>query len=302
MTVAGLESVLTNRKKMGHGTIAKKTEKKMEKAYTVCITFDFDAMSAWLGSHYKMTPARMSRGEYGARVGVPRILRLLREYQIPATFFVPGHSAESFPEAVEAILEAGHEIGHHGYGHEDPSEQTPDEERRSLDLGFEALQKLDVPTPRGYRSPSWDYSHTTLSLLVEYGFLYDSSLFAGDYHPYHPRIGDQVKIDSPLQKGTETSLWEIPVDFALDDWPHFTFDFSSPRSGLSSPNKVFDVWAGELDFMVQKEPDGIFTLTMHPQVIGRGHRMLLLERFIQHVLENGKAEFMQIGEYVKNLH
>ena len=269
--------------------------------YTVCLTFDFDAMSVWLGSYPTVTPAMLSRGEYGPRVAMPRILDMLTEYDIPATFFTPGHTAESFPDKVEKILIAGHELGHHGYGHRDPSTQDSDEERRSLERGLEVLKRFTGSPPVGYRSPSWDYSDATLGLLVEYGFVYDSSLFAEDFHPYHPRLGDEVGIDDPLQPGLEVDLWEFPVNFCLDDWPHFVFSFESPRTGLSAPSKVFEIWAGEFDYMIKYELNGVYTLTMHPQVIGRGHRLALLERFIQHVLSAGVARFARMGDIAQEL-
>jgi peptidoglycan/xylan/chitin deacetylase (PgdA/CDA1 family) len=271
------------------------------KPWVVCLTFDFDALSVWLGNYSPVTPAMLSRGEYGARVGVPRILNLLAAYKLPATFFVPGHTAESFPDTVEAILAAGHEVAHHGYEHRDPSTQNPDEERRSMERGVQVLERFLGHPPLGYRSPSWDYSPATLSLLVEYGFLYDSSLFADDFHPYHPRLGDQVGIEEPLQPGQETSLWEFPVDFSLDDWPHFTFNFTPLRVGLSAPSKVLEIWASEFDYMVGHEQDGVFTLALHPQVIGRGHRMMLLERFIQHALSKNCARFARMGDVTKEL-
>jgi len=272
-----------------------------EKRYTVCLTFDFDALSVWLGGYPVVTPAMLSRGEYGARVAVPRILDLLAAYDISATFFVPGHTAESFPAAVESILTASHEVAHHGYAHQDPSTQSPDEERRSLERGLAVLERFLGDPPLGYRSPSWDYSAVTLSLLVEYGFLYDSSLFADDFHPYHPRLGDQVEMEEPLQMGKKVDLWEFPVNFCLDDWPHFTFNFDPLRVGLSSPSKVFEIWAGEFDYMVGHEESGVLTLTMHPQVIGRGHRMMLLERFIQQVLSKGVARFAAMGDVAREL-
>jgi peptidoglycan/xylan/chitin deacetylase (PgdA/CDA1 family) len=268
----------------------------MQPPYTVCLTFDFDALSAWLGDDPSATPAMLSRGEYGARVALPRILEMLAAHDLPATFFVPGHTAESFPHAIEPILAAGHEVAHHGYGHQDPSTQTPDEERRSLERGLAVLERFLSSSPLGYRSPSWDYSSATLPLLVEYGFLYDSSLFAGDFHPYHPRLGDRVSAEEPLQMGHEVDLWEFPVDFCLDDWPHFTFRFDPPRVGLSAPSKVLEIWAGEFDYMIEHEQWGVFSLTLHPQVIGRGHRMALLERFIEHVFSSGAAGFARMGD------
>jgi peptidoglycan/xylan/chitin deacetylase (PgdA/CDA1 family) len=269
--------------------------------YTVCLTFDFDALCVWLAGYPRATPAMLSRGEYGARIAIPRILKLLAAYDVPATFFIPGHNAESFPQAVEAIVAAGHEIAHHGYGHLDPSTQSPDAERRSLERGLAVLERFRGAPPLGYRSPSWDTSAITLSLLVEYGFLYDSSLFAGDFQPYHPRLGDQVGVDQPLHMGQEVDLWEFPVDFSLDDWPHFTFTFDPLRVGLSAPSKVFEIWASEFDYMIEHEQQGVFTLTMHPQVIGRGHRMALLERLIQHILSPGLARFECMGDVAKAL-
>jgi len=272
-----------------------------EKPYAVCLTFDFDATSVWLGGYEVVTPAMLSRGEYGARVAVPRILDLLREYDTPATFFVPGHTAESFPHAVDAILEAGHEVAHHSYGHEDPSTQTPDEERSGLERALRVLERFLGHPPLGYRSPSWDYSEVTLSLLLEHGFLYDSSLFAEDFHPYRPRLGDQVGIEEPLQMGTEVDVWEFPVDFSLDDWPHFTFNFDPLRVGLSAPSKVLEIWAGDFDYMVEHEEHGVFTITMHPQVIARGHRMAMLESLMKHVLSNSSARFARLGDLAEEL-
>ena len=272
-----------------------------EKPYAVCLTFDFDAMSVWLGGYEVVTPAMLSRGEYGARVAIPRILGLLREYDTPATFFVPGHTAESFPHAIDAILEAGHEIAHHSYGHEDPSTQAPDEERRGFERALRVLERLVGHLPLGYRSPSWDYSDVTLSLLLEYGFLYDSSLFAEDFHPYHPRQGDRVGMVDPLQIGKEADIWEFPVDFSLDDWPHFTFNFDPLRVGLSAPSKVLEIWAGDFDYMVEHEEQGVFTITMHPQVIARGHRMAMLESLMQHVLDHPAASFARMGDLAEEL-
>ena len=269
--------------------------------YTACLTFDVDALSAWLGDDPDATPAALSRGEYGIRVAMPRILRLLATYDLPATFFVPGHTAESFPATVEAILAAGHEVAHHGYGHQDPSTQTPGEERRSLERGLAVLERFLGRPPAGYRSPSWDYSRATLALLVEYGFVYDSSLFAGDFHPYHPRLGDEVGVEKPLKVGREVALWEFPVDFCLDDWAHFTFSFEPPRAGLSSPSKVLEIWAGDLDYMLDHEEWGVFTLTMHPQVIGRGHRMKLLEQFVEHALAREEVSFARLGDVARDL-
>ena len=269
--------------------------------HSVCLTFDFDALSVWLGGYPNVTPAMLSRGEYGAKVGVPRILELLASFGIQATFFTPGHTAESFPRSVEQILRAGHEVAHHGYSHRDSSTQSAGEERRDFERAMAALERFIGHPPLGFRSPSWDYSPTTMQLLVEHGFLYDSSLFAGDFRPYHPRLGDRVSVDSPLQAGEEVGLWEFPVAFCLDDWAHFAFNFDPLRVGLSAPSKVLEIWAAEYDYMTENEAASVLTLTMHPQIIGRGHRIAMLEQLIRHVLVSGAAQFARMGDLAREL-
>jgi peptidoglycan/xylan/chitin deacetylase (PgdA/CDA1 family) len=260
---------------------------------TVCLTFDFDAMSVWFGYEHT-TPAMLQRGEYGARVGVPRLLQMLEREGLPATFFVPGHTLESFPEESRRIIDAGHELAHHSYAHVDPSGQAPDEERADFERALQAFERLGI-TPVGYRSPSADVSELTLSLLEEHGFAYDSSLMADDYRPYRPRIGDQVSRDEPLVKGREADLIEIPMCFELDDWPHFQFNFAPHRAGLSAPSKVLEIWQGELDYMDAHVDGGVLVVCMHPQVIGRGHRVAMLERFIEHARGLG-AEFRELRD------
>ena len=121
---------------------------------TVCLTFDFDALSVWL-AYDRVTPAMLYRGEYGARVGVPRILSFLEERELDATFFVPGHTVESFPDEVGLILESGHEVAHHSYAHIDPSLQTPDEERADMERALDVLEKIGVkPLGSARRRPT----------------------------------------------------------------------------------------------------------------------------------------------------
>lgn len=266
---------------------------------TVCLSFDFDALSVWFG-YGNPTPAMLYRGEYGARVGIYRVLELLQRHKLPATFFIPGHTIDSFPEAVEAIRVAGHEIAHHSYAHTDPSEQTPDEEHRDMERALESLAKIGVK-PLGYRSPSADISQVTLSLLEEYGFLYDASLMADDFRPYHPRIGDQVSRDKALVKGRESRLWELPISFELDDWVHFQFNFEPYENGTSAPSKVLEIWRSELDWMHAHVDGGVLTLTMHPQVIGRAHRIQMLEQFVSHAFNYSDLTFKRMDSVAKGL-
>jgi peptidoglycan/xylan/chitin deacetylase (PgdA/CDA1 family) len=266
---------------------------------SLCLSFDFDAMSVWFG-YGDPSPAMLYRGEYGARVGIYRVLDLLQRYQLPATFFVPGHTVDSFPEAVHAILEAGHEIAHHSYAHTDPSEQTPDEERQDMEYALESLMKIGI-RPLGYRSPSADISPVTLNLLEEYGFLYDSSLMADDFKPYHPRLGDLVSRDAPLVKGHESKLWELPISFELDDWIHFQFNFEPYENGTSAPGKVLEIWEPELDWMHTNVDRGVMTLVLHPQVIGRAHRIQMLERFILKALTYNDLSFERMDTVAQRL-
>jgi peptidoglycan/xylan/chitin deacetylase (PgdA/CDA1 family) len=268
-----------------------------ERRATVCLTFDFDSISVWIGPHAARSPSMISRGEFDV-IGVERILRLLDREGIPATFFIPGHTVETYPDSVHAILNAGHEVGHHGYLHENPVTLAPDEERRVLERGLEAFEKVVGVRPTGYRSPAWDNSPITIDLLLEYGFRYESSLMGDDFRPYWCRSGDLLSLDGPYQFGHEVDLVELPVSWILDDHPHFEFYRSSRgrADGLSAPSKVLEVWMGEFEFMYRDVSDGVFTLTMHPQVIGHGHRMLMLERLVENIKSFDNVVFARTGE------
>lgn len=266
---------------------------------TVCLTFDFDAISLWIGPHAARSPSAISRGEFGA-VGCRRILRLLERESVPATFFITGHTAETYPELVREIVAAGHEIGHHGYLHENPlALETPEREREVLLRGLAALDSVVGVRPVGYRSPAWDNSPWTIDLLLEQGFLYESSLMGDDFSPYWCRTGDVIQTDGPYLFGSEVDLVEMPVSWILDDYPHF--EYLSLRSlgitnpGLSAPSKVEEIWRDDFTFMRREVPNGVFTLTMHPQIIGRGHRMLMLERLVQWMKTHPGARFSTLG-------
>jgi peptidoglycan/xylan/chitin deacetylase (PgdA/CDA1 family) len=254
-------------------------------ASTVLLTFDFDALSLWLGSMNARSPTAVSRGEFGV-VGVERILRVLDRYGIPATFFVPGHTAETYSAVTRDIAAAGHEIGHHGYLHENPlGLETREREREVLARGLASLDRIAGVRPIGYRSPTWDNSPHTVELLVEKGFEYESSLMGHDFKPYWCRVGDEHDPVGPYRFGPEIDLVELPVSWVLDDFPHFEYLRVGDRvyPGLSAPSKVEEIWRAEFDYMVREVSDGVFTLTMHPQVIGRGHRVLMLECLLDHM-------------------
>lgn len=237
---------------------------------TVILSFDFDAESLWRSLGLD-TPTPLSRGQYGARVGVPRILALLESHGIPATFFVPADTARRRPEIVRQIHDSGHEIGHHGDMHESPANLSPEEEKRILETGIRTLEELTGEKPRGYRSPAWDLSPNSIRLFQECGFLYDSSMMGDDFRPY-----------MLTHEGNETNVLEIPVSWELDDAPHFLFNFfPAYLVGMSAPSKVLEIWVSEFEGAYAEK--GVFTLTMHPQIIGRYHRVRMLEDLIRHM-------------------
>ena len=269
-----------------------------ESSHTVCLTFDFDAISLWLGPFSAQSPSMISRGEFGV-VGAKRILDLLERYNIKATWFVPGHTADTFPDAVAEVNAHGHEIGHHGYCHENPVLLEEPKEREVIEKGITALERITGKRPTGFRSPSWDLSPNTISLLLEYGFVYDSSMMGDDFHPYWCRQGDRFDLESPYHFGEPVDLVEMPVTWGLDDFPAFEY-VSLPNKlypGLRTPDDVFSIWMGDFDYMRQHVNGGVFILTMHPQVIGRGHRMLFLDKLLKHMFE-AEVKFVRMVDYV----
>ena len=253
------------------------------KTLAVNIGFDFDAFSVWMKTFNQSSQAYMSRGEYGAEVCVPRILKLLDKYNFKAAFCIPGHTADSFPEVCKEIIAAGHEVVHHGYVHEDPTHLSEGDEDAILLKGFESLDRLGV-RPLGYRSPGWDLSDNTLRLLEKNGILYDSSLMGNDYYPYRPRVC-KVNYDKGNEYIEESSLVELPVTWYLDDFPHF--EFTGSRTGMKAQSQVLEIWKTYFDYGVENAPGGMMVLTTHPQVIGRPHHITMLEELINHMAEKG---------------
>ncbi|MFA5662965.1 polysaccharide deacetylase [Castellaniella sp.] len=233
----------------------------------IMLSFDFDAESLWLSRDAEngKRPGTLSQGTYGAKVGVPKIIETLKDAQVPATFFVPGWTAEQHPACVELMLAQGHEVGHHGYLHEwvDPSD--PEREEAVFVQGLEALQRTAGVRPRGYRSPAWETSHNMIALLDKYDLHYDSS-FMDQINPYRHRLPDGRP--GPI---------ELPVHWSLDDAPFALFSIRTPRTIVSN-QQILEVWKDE--FREIHRWGGLFCLTMHPQVIGRPSRIAMLREFV----------------------
>lgn len=241
------------------------------------LSFDVDAESAILaqGRRYANHAMVMTHQAYGPLVGVPRLLALLNEFDLPATFFVPGLTAERYPAAVDAILSAGHEVAHHSYSHRSPVDLTADEERRDFERALAVLEHLGVK-PRGHRAALWEASWRTPELVAEYGLAYDSSLMDDD-HPY-------------LLETESGTIVEICPHWSLDDWEQYAF-LPRPPIGqvIESPQKVLESWTQELDGMRQHHC--LFMLTSHPFLSGRPGRIEALRKLVNHALSCGDVSF-----------
>ncbi len=257
----------------------------------VCLTFDHDNVSSFI-SRGLTTPTMISRGDYGI-VATERILAMLAAQGIPTTWFIPGHTVESYPGCVRRVFEAGHEIGNHGWTHRIPATLGRDGEEEELVRGSAAIEALTGKRPVGYRSPAWDLSPHSVELLLKHGFVYDSSMMGHDYIPYQARQGDRVELLEKMRFGPDTPLVEMPISWSLDDHPHFEFMRTEHTilQGLQNARAVFQNFADEFEYMRRTVEWGILTYTFHPHVVGRGYRMLALEGLID-TLRRGGARFV----------
>jgi peptidoglycan-N-acetylglucosamine deacetylase len=241
----------------------------------VALTFDVDGEAPWLGDgpEYARRLTTLSQGRFGPARGLGRILDLLAELNMHATFYVPGYTADQHPGAVEAILAGGHEVAHHGYLHRGTDSLDGGAQRAELEDGLTALSKLGV-RPAGYRSPGWELTPETLDLLGELGFSYDASMMADD-RPYWVTSGTRP-------------LLELPGHWSLCDWPYFGW---TPYDGglLADPDAVERIWLAE--FESARQDGRAVTYTMHPEAIGRGYLMRMLESMITAMAARGRTWF-----------
>ncbi|HEY7590355.1 MAG TPA: polysaccharide deacetylase [Candidatus Limnocylindrales bacterium] len=265
-----------------------------------CFTFDVDEESAILAEHPEAAAYYdvMSHQEYGPRTAIPRLLRLLDRTGIRATFFVPGYTAERWPDAVRSIRDAGHEIAHHGFMHEGSRstggvEADEATEEARLVRGLEALDSVLGVRPIGYRAPNWEMTYRLPSLLAKHGFRYDAGLMDSDW-PYRLAV-------SP-KKGAPTIV-ELPGHWALDDWGRYNYLPGITGSGvIESPAAVAEMWGLELDALVDE--GAMFMLTNHPFVSGRASRAVALGRLIERAKGLGGvwiATCAEVTEWVAGL-
>lgn len=271
----------------------------MPKEILCAFGVDVDAVAGWLGSYGGQdSPDDISRGMFAGEVGTPRLLELFRRHEMTTTWFVPGHSIETFPAQTDAIVAAGHEIGIHGYSHENPIAMSREQETEVLDRCIDLVTRVSGRRPTGYVAPWWEFSRVSNELLLERGIKYDHSLMHRDFEPYYVRVGDSwTPIDysqpagswmKPLQRGQETDLVEIPANWYLDDLPPMMFIKTSPNShGFVNPRHLEEMWRDQFDWVYREMDRAVVTFTIHPDVSGRPQVLLMLERLIAHI--NGHA-------------
>ncbi|MDA0768957.1 MAG: polysaccharide deacetylase [SAR202 cluster bacterium Casp-Chloro-G4] len=270
---------------------------------------DVDAVAGWLGSYGGQdSPLDISRGMFSGEVGVPRLLQLLDRFGIKATWFIPGHSVETFPDQINAVAAAGHEIGVHGYSHENPIAMTPEQEEVVLDHCIDLITRVSGRRPTGYVAPWWEFSPATSELLLKKGIKYDHSLMHQDFQPHYVRTGDTwTNIDynkhpsewmRPLVRGTNnTNLIEIPANWYLDDLPPMMFIKESPNShGFVSPRDLEQTWRDQFDWVYREYDYAIFPITIHPDVSGRPQVLMMLERLYAYITSHPGVRFLTFNE------
>ncbi|HWG89735.1 MAG TPA: polysaccharide deacetylase [Candidatus Thermoplasmatota archaeon] len=279
-----------------------------EKEILCAFGIDVDAVGGWLGSYGGAdSPNDISRGLFAGEVGTPRLLKLFERYGLDTTWFIPGHSLETFPDQMQAVADAGHEIGLHGYSHENPIAMTPEQERDVLDYTLGLVSDLTGERPTGYVAPWWELSPHTTQILLDRGIKYDHSQMHNDFHPYYLRVGDAwTKIDytkkasewmKPLVRGEEMDLIEIPASWYLDDLPPMMFIKTSPNShGFVSPRHLGEMWTDQFDWVYREYDYAVFPMTIHPDVSGRPQVLLMLERIIEHIQGHDGVRFCTFNE------
>ena len=253
----------------------------------VILHFDVDAESIFVALDPENTrrPVTISQGTYGPRLGVPRILSLLREYDLRASFYIPGISAERHPYAVEAIVAAGHEIGVHNYTHRRPDALSLEEEDEELGKAIEVLERMSGQKMRGYISPAWEYSENTISLLRSHGLRFACDAMDEDI-PYYMHID-----------GAPTDFVQLPMTWTLDDGPLYLFGLLPPMSyggPYAERSRVLELWSAELEAL---HGEGAYVhLALHPFLSGRASRVKTIEEFIKIAMELPGIRFCTTGE------
>jgi len=253
----------------------------------IALSFDCDHETAELGNG-RASVGRLAWGEFGRRVGVPRILGLLRRYSVPATFFIPAVTALIDPDEARRIRDGGHEIGIHGWIHENTSLLTYKQERELLMRARDTLTGITDVQPVGHRAAQWDLSANTIAIVREIGLLYDSSLMADE---------DCYEL---LIEGERSGVIEVPVEWLRDDAVYFAFSRDPATRPYTPPEAVFDIFRREFDAAYAER--GLFQLVMHPFMIGYRSRIWILDELLRHARSHPDVWFAthaDIAAFVK---
>ncbi|MEE2774300.1 MAG: polysaccharide deacetylase [Pseudomonadota bacterium] len=276
----------------------------MKKKIICAFGVDVDSVAGQIGSYGGGdSPSDIQRGIFATEVGVPRLLNLFARKGLKTSFFIPGHSIETFPKEMDLIAEAGHEIGAHGYMHENPIAMTENQEEDVLVKSIELIKNLSGKKPRGYVAPWWEMSKITASLLLKYGFSYDHSQMYRDFQPFYARVGDDwtvidysEKADhwmQPLSRGNEIDLVDIGANWYLDDLPPMMFMKKSPNShGFVNPRDIESLWKDQFDWIYRELDYAVFAITIHPDVSGRPQVLMMLERLIDYINKHNHVEWL----------
>ncbi|KAF4503787.1 hypothetical protein G6O67_008882 [Ophiocordyceps sinensis] len=282
----------------------------MGKNVVISYGVDVDAVSGWLGSYKGEDSSHdISRGVFAGTVGTERLLKLFAKYDIKTTWFIPGHSLESFPEDMAAVRDAGHELGLHGYSHENPSDMSLEQQRDVLGHSWRLLTEFAGKPPRGIVAPWWEASADGVRLLLSHGIEYDHSMSHHDTQPYYlPTDTRWTKIDyaqpaqtwmRPLQRGVATGIVEVPANWCLDDLPPLMYMKGVANShGFVNARDVEDMWRDHFDYLYREHDSFVLPLTLHPDVSGRPHVLLMHERLIEHFSAHEGVRFATMGQVV----
>jgi peptidoglycan/xylan/chitin deacetylase (PgdA/CDA1 family) len=259
---------------------------------TVSLNYGFDAVSTWVHSFDSGdNPSRISRGLFGADVGLPRLLDIHDRLDIPATFFIPGHSIETFPEKAGEIVDRGFEVQVHGWRHSTWYDNREDEQA-DIERAVDAVYDLTGTKPTGFRSPTAEISEHTLDILKELDFKFDSSLQGNDFEPYYVHEDWSAPKDEPYDRGVPTDIVEIPFDWNFTDFLAFTTVWENPHlRGYSDEEVFFGRWYKAFEWMYENKDNGIFLPIMHPQVVGHIPRLTYYEEFLEYLVDKPGVVF-----------
>ncbi|KKZ63580.1 hypothetical protein EMCG_02117 [[Emmonsia] crescens] len=287
-------------------------EEPRKKRVLVGYGIDIGAVANWVntcdGSPHN--PINISRGVYGATVGVERLLKLLEKYDIKATWFAPVHSVESFPKQLAKVRDADHEIGLHGYTHEYVSDLSSEQQRSVLKHSIDVLTKFTGTKPLGFTTPAWKTSKDLIRLLEEHGIIYDHSFMHHDVQLYYAPDSSSQCVETnmanapeswmmPITRIRPSTVVEIPANSHLDDWPPLQPNPSRPATGFVDTQAVERSWKEQFDYAYREYDTFIFPMSIHPQVSGKPHVILMHERIIEHINHHEGVEWMTFGDMAK---